>query len=217
MSSGDLKEEYRRLQEQQKRKLERVKELRQAKQQQQQQQQQALTFGINDDLGLHTAAPDPHPPEAGQVEAELRDQLRGLNDENARLKKLVQERDFELAQARKKLAQRQKPSMEDAPGLVGGGGEGAAAVKVSSVHAEMIVSLGLKASDEEYCFNAHHIVISTVRNEPTQLFWCIALRSIRQLLLKGVSNFAYDLSKVIPLLLLIDHFLLHSVLNMLKH
>lgn len=129
MSSGDLKEEYRRLQEQQKRKLERVKELRQAKQQ----QQQALTFGINDDLGLHTAAPDPHIPEAGQVEAELRDQLRGLNDENARLKKLVQERDFELAQARKKLAQRQKPSMEDAPGLVGGGGEGAAAVKVSSV------------------------------------------------------------------------------------
>ncbi len=139
MSSGDLKEEYRRLQEQQKRKLERVKELRQAREQQQQQGgggvKESLAFGINDDLGLQCRPADSLASDkAAAVEAELRDRVRGLDDENARLKKLVSERDFEVAQMRKKLAQRPRPAVDEAaavPSLGGAGGDsGAVAVKV---------------------------------------------------------------------------------------
>ncbi|XP_071103198.1 coiled-coil domain-containing protein 13-like [Haliotis cracherodii] len=101
MEDPSLKEQFERLQEQQRQKLMRRKQKKETEKEKPGTARSA--FGITDELNLKLADP---PATSGFLSEELvdhlNDQLRELKDENGRLYKLLSERDFEIRNLKKK-------------------------------------------------------------------------------------------------------------------
>ncbi|XP_022326302.2 coiled-coil domain-containing protein 13-like isoform X1 [Crassostrea virginica] len=108
-ASETLKQQFLLLQEQQQQKLLRRKQRREEKAKEKSaasvrsRTESSIAFGVDDDLELKLAGPN---PQSGYVSEELvehlNDQIRELKDENARVYKLLSEKDFEVRQIKKK-------------------------------------------------------------------------------------------------------------------
>jgi len=110
---SDLKQQLQELQQQQQQKLlERRKKKEEANNKKKAKSKEEAEFGIGDDLDLKLAS---HPSQGfGYVSEELvdhlNDQIRQMKDENGRLYKLLNEKDFEMRQVKKKAEQNNKNS-----------------------------------------------------------------------------------------------------------
>ncbi|KAI8767448.1 coiled-coil domain-containing protein 13 [Biomphalaria glabrata] len=109
MDSDDLKLQFQLLQEQQQLKLlERRKRKEEANKNLKSQSKENISksFGVNDDLGLKLSSPEQKNTNGSYISEELvnhlNDQIRQIKDENGRLYKLLNEKDFEIRQIKKK-------------------------------------------------------------------------------------------------------------------
>ncbi|XP_053571637.1 coiled-coil domain-containing protein 13 [Bombina bombina] len=121
----NLRLQFRALQEQQQKRLQRLMEIKKEKQEQTRKEdspKKVETFGIQDELNLFNMQEETS-DNIGQrllkdENEQLHDQLREIRDENARLHKLLQEKEFEIKHLRKKI-EADKLAIAGTAGLTG--------------------------------------------------------------------------------------------------
>ncbi|KAM4705197.1 coiled-coil domain-containing protein 13 [Rhinophrynus dorsalis] len=124
MVNENLRLQFKELQEQQKRRLQRLMERKKEQEQSRQDEghKQKDTFGVQDELNLFNMAGDASSDISRRLiedeNDQLQDQLREVKDENGRLHKLVQEKEFEIRHLRKKLEEG-KLALAGTAGLAG--------------------------------------------------------------------------------------------------